>query len=427
MPASSTAIQSDENASVADLRKVQDAQKTVVSPWRWVVAGVLLLAIVTGFFDRISVAVLFTDKSFNATLGTAFKPAVLGLLMSAFLLVYALSAIFLSFIGDLLGPRRSLGAAAVFWGVIMMLMGACSSYGVMLFYRIVLGLSEGPQFSFVSKTVQRWFPAHERSRATAIWMVGSPLGSAIGFPLTIWLVTNFGWRASFYVFGLINIFLIAPLIFGALRDRAPEGRDAPDAGTSMIQFADVRALLVDSKVWMISIYCMGLMTYIWGLNSWLPTYLERSRHINLHQMGIYSSLPFILMFFGELVSGVVSDRTGKRALISVLGLFFAGVLLFVATQVHQPQLAAIIIALSAASSGFGIPSEISLAMRILPPSATSTGIGIINGIGNLVGAFAPAVIGWIAGATGSLQSGLLVVVVMSMIGSLALIPMVRSH
>ncbi len=258
-------------------------------------------------------------------------------------------------------------------------------------------------------------------------MVGSPLGSAIGFPLTIWLVTNFGWRASFYVFGLINIFLIAPPIFVALRDRAPEGRNASDAGTSRIQFADVRALLVDPKVWMISIYCMGLMTYIWGLNSWLPTYLERSRHINLHQMGIYSSLPFILMFFGELVSGVVSDRTGKRALISVLGLFFAGVLLFVATQVHQPQLAAIIIALSAASSGFGIPSEISLAMRILPPSATSTGIGIINGIGNLVGAFAPAVIGWIAGATGSLQSGLLVVVVMSMIGSLALIPMVRSH
>ncbi len=184
MPASSTAIQSDENASVADLRKVQDAQKTVVSPWRWVVAGVLLLAIVTGFFDRISVAVLFTDKSFNATLGTAFKPAVLGLLMSAFLLAYALSAIFLSFIGDLLGPRRSLGAAAVFWGVIMMLMGACSSYGVMLFYRIVLGLSEGPQFSFVSKTVQRWVDSTGRRNIVFMTFAKEPVECFSGrFPI----------------------------------------------------------------------------------------------------------------------------------------------------------------------------------------------------------------------------------------------------
>jgi sugar phosphate permease len=407
------------------LASARAAIRPGVSPWRWVVAGVLLLTIVTGFFDRISVAVLFTNPGFNAALGTGLHPAALGLLMTGFLLAYAVSALLLSVVGDLFGPRRALGTAALLWGGAMMVMGSCHSYAVMLLSRVALGVTEGPQFSFVAKAVQQWFPAGERSRATAIWMVGSPLGSAIGFPLTISLVAHYGWRASFFVFGAVNILLVAPLVFAVLRGAPATPAEAAPA--ARVRAADIRALLGDRHVWMLSVYCMGLMTYIWGLNSWLPTYLARARHFNLREMGFYSSLPFVLMFAGEIASGVLADRTGRRALISTAGLFLAGALLFVGTQMGSPAAAAVVIALSAACWGLATPSELSLAMRVLPPGATSAGIGLINGIGNLVGAAAPAAIGVVVAATGSFGSGLLVVVGMSMVCSLALLPMIRSH
>jgi len=97
---------------------------------RWLVAGVLLLVVIAGFFDRISIAVLFTNKDFNDALGTGSNPALLGLLMTSFLFAYGASGVLLSF----LGPRRSLAIGAGVWAVFMALIGSTGSYGLMLFY-----------------------------------------------------------------------------------------------------------------------------------------------------------------------------------------------------------------------------------------------------------------------------------------------------
>jgi sugar phosphate permease len=400
------------------------------SPTRWIVGAVMLVTVIAGFFDRISIAVLFTDPGFNAAMGTGFRPAVLGLLMTSFLLAYAFSAILLSFVGDLLGPRRALGFAAGLWGVLMVLMGSCGSYAAMVVYRALLGVSEGPQFSLIAKTVRRWFPGHERARANAMWMVGSPIGSAIGFPLTIWLVASFGWRASFYVLGMLSLVFVMPLVLAVVRDQPPDAAEAPSevvADRAPLRWADVRLVLGDTRVWMLSAYGTGLLTYLWGLNGWLPTYLLRERHFDLHHMGFYSSLPFILMLITELTSAYLSDLLQKRALFSVVGLLGAGLLLLAGTRVDDPRAAAILIALSAGSLGFGIPTQYALALKVLPAAATATGIGVINGIGNLVGACAPALIGAIVAWSGTYQTGLLVIVVACILGALALSPMARRY
>src|ERR1700760_2212916 len=78
---------------------------------RWLIALVLLAALISAFFDRISIAVLFTNEAFYSAMGTGFDPAKLGLLMTAFLIPYALSSLLLSFTGDLFGPRRALCVA----------------------------------------------------------------------------------------------------------------------------------------------------------------------------------------------------------------------------------------------------------------------------------------------------------------------------
>jgi sugar phosphate permease len=193
------------------------------------------------------------------------------------------------------------------------------------------------------------------------------------------------------------------------------------------QKVDLGLFLKNYRFWLVTVYGCGLLTYLWGLNSWLPTYLERSRHFNLHDMGIYSSLPFILMFIGEIASGLISDRLGKRALLCAIGLFGAGCLLYLGTIIDDPHLAAVVIALSAGCWGIGLPAQYALAMDIIPAPVIATGIGVLNGISNLLGACAPALIGWIVGRTGSFQTGLLVIVFASVLGSLVILPLARRH
>ena len=128
---------------------------------RWLVALVLLAALLSAFFDRVCIAVLFTNAAFYSAMGTGFDPAKLGLLMTAFLIPYALSAFLLSFTGDVFGPRRGLCVAAVLWGGLMLLMGHVNSYQAMISCRMALGIAEGPQFSWTLKVIGRWFPPAE--------------------------------------------------------------------------------------------------------------------------------------------------------------------------------------------------------------------------------------------------------------------------
>jgi hypothetical protein len=52
--------------------------------FRWIVAIVLFVAVVAAFFDRISIAVLFTNTDFQNAIGIGFNMPLLGLLMTAF-------------------------------------------------------------------------------------------------------------------------------------------------------------------------------------------------------------------------------------------------------------------------------------------------------------------------------------------------------
>jgi sugar phosphate permease len=400
-----------------------------VSAHRWLVALVLLCVVISGFFDRISIAVLFTNKDFNDAMGTAFNPPLLGLLMTSFLFAYGASGVLLSFLGDIYGPRRTLAVGAGVWGIFMTLIGSTSSYGMMLFYRVLLGIAEGPQFSLVNKVVKRWFPRSEQGRANSVWMIGSPLGSAIGFPLTIALVAAFGWRASFYALAGLNLLIIVPLIIAFVRDWPPQGEAEArnEEATGRNLKGDVGLFLKDWRFWMVLLFNSACLIYLWGLNAWLPTYLQTVRHFDLKALGFFASLPFILMFFGEIAGGYVSDRIGRRAIVCFIGLFGAGVLIYVVSLVSDPYAAAIVMALSAGFWGAALPPLFALAAQIIPPSVTASGVGVYNGVGNLIGASSPLLMGWIIGALGNFNAGLMVLVLAGVVGACAMLPLVRRY
>jgi sugar phosphate permease len=395
---------------------------------RWLVGLVLGCSVLTGYFDRISVAVLFSNADFYNGIGVGFDLPKLGFLMTAFLISYGVSSLFLGSLGDLLGPRLTLGLSAAIWGILMIIMGTTSSYTVMIVCRILLGLAEGPQFALLAKTVKRWFPQNEHARANAIWLMGGPLGSAIGFPLTLWLVHNFGWRSSFYVLGFISFFIVMPLVFLVVRDWPNEARKVEENSSAASLGVAFSTLARDYRFWLVVLINLGNLIYLWGLTSWLPTYLDKARHLRLADLGIFASLPFILTFFSEFICGYVSDLLGKRAIIALCALIGAGLLVFLGSHAENPYTAATLIALSSASWGFSIPVTYSMAIAFIPARLTSTGIGVLNGIGNIVSSFIPPIMGWIVVSSGgNYSTGLLAIVLLPILLACAAIPLVKRY
>ena len=64
----------------------------------------LLACVLLAFFDKISIAALFSDGHFQQAMGIDFDTTRLGILMSVFLLSYGFSSVFLSGLGTKL-PR----------------------------------------------------------------------------------------------------------------------------------------------------------------------------------------------------------------------------------------------------------------------------------------------------------------------------------
>lgn len=406
------------------------APPVVASRGRWLISLVLLAVVISGFFDRINVAVMFTNTDFQSAMGMGFEPARLGLLMSAFLFAYGLSSIALSFCGDTLGPRRSLLASIGVWGVLMGFMGTASSYASMIGARIVLGAAEGPQFSLFNKITARWFPVRERARATAMWLVGSPLGSAIGFPLTVFLVGSYGWRSSFFVCAAINLVVVLPLVYFMVQDRPPNAKaDAPVMQPTSRRSipAELRVLMANRGFWLMLVFNSGLLIYLWGLNTWLPSYLQRVRHFDPRELGWISSLPFVAVLIGQFSSATISDRTGRRALTCCVGLTGAAVFMLATVMVSNAYLAVAMLALSGGFWGASVPSAFAVAQTMIPGNILSTGIGVFNGVGNLAGACAPFAMGLAIAEFGTIEAGLYVIVAAALIGALAMIPLLRKY
>ena len=89
--------------------------------------------------------------------------------------------------------------------------------------------------------------------------------------------------------------------------------------------------------------------------------------------------------------------------------------------------AAIVMALSPGFWGSALPPLFAMAAQIIPPQATASGVGVYNGVGNLIGACSPLLMGWIIGAAGNFNAGLMVLMLAGVVGSCAMLPLIRRY
>jgi predicted MFS family arabinose efflux permease len=197
------------------------------------------------------------------------------------------------------------------WCVLMVAMGT-HNYTLMVVLRILLGIAEGPLFPLAFAIVRHTFPQHLQARATMLWLLGTPVGAAIGFPLSIWLLNTFGWQSTFFVMAMLTV---PVLILCASVCAVSAWRRKP--GTTQASQDERRAarreLFVSPHFWMICIFNIAFLTYLWGINGWLPGYLIKGKGIHLEHAGWLSSMPFIAMLLGEMIGAWLSDRVDKRA------------------------------------------------------------------------------------------------------------------
>jgi MFS family permease len=384
---------------------------------RWGIALLLGFGVLVNYFDRVNLSVS-QDALHNAF---GISTVMFGYLLSAYSWSYAAFQLPAGLILDRFGVKLVGRIGTFLWSVASFAAAVSTGLAGFLGARLLLGVGEAPTFPANAKAVGYWFPAQERSLATAIFDSAAKLASAIGVPVIGLLMLRFGWRWSFAATGFISLlYFVLFYVFYRNPSEDPalsseecafirEGGAQPEDHDRAEKGAPLGYLLRQRKVWGL---VLGFASYnytFYLLLTWLPSYLSSTHHIDLLHSSLYTSVPWLFATLTDILMGgwlvdklVQSGRdpsfVRKAILIggTTLGLGMLGAAYAQSTIVALMWISVAIGGLSAASPvGWSIPS------LIAPRESVGTLGGILN-FGNQLSAIAaPIVTGYVAQTTHS--------------------------
>lgn len=222
---------------------------------------------------------------------------------------------------DRRGPRLVLGVCATAWSLLTVLVAIVPGFMdqrslawliSLLILRFLLGLSMAGTYPVSARMVSKWFNAGEQTRATASVLVGAPVGVAIALPLVATVMSGYGWRATFYVTGLLPIPM---LLWWWLR---AANRSGPGLGSVAHSrpSANIRKLsssfLNDRNMLFLCVAYLFNETVLSMLLNWPFQYIDEVWGKGTVSTGWIASVPFAVAVIAMLATGDVIDRLRSR-------------------------------------------------------------------------------------------------------------------
>ena len=388
---------------------------------RWVVGSAMLLSWIT-FLDRAAIGQ--AAPVIRRDLG--LTPVQMGYVFSAFGLAYALFELPSGWYCDRKGPRRVLTRIVLWWSAFTIATGWAWSFSSLWVTRFLFGAGEAGCYPSLARVFRTWLPMEERPFAEGLKAASARLGAAVAPSLVVAAMAFMSWRAVFTMFGFAG-FLWAAFFYRWYRDEPSQHRDVNEQERLLIPPADIgherapwRSILLSPSLWMLSAqwFCHFYAFYFYI--TWLPTYLQEVRGVNITRSALLSGLPVLAAALGSLAGGSMLSRligrTGDvgraRKLMAYISYGGAGLLMIAAIQMAAAEMAVYFMSLSSFAAEISGPVTWTTSMDLGGPHVGAVS-GAMNALGQMGGAVAPAIVGYLAasgrgGWTWALYSAVLV-------------------
>ena len=350
----------------------------------------LLLAInLFNYIDRQVLAAVEPEirESFFAT-GDLNAMAKTGLLGTAFLVTYMLSAPVLGFLADRFSRWVIVGAAVILWSLASGGSGLAATFGILFATRICVGIGEGGYGPAAPTILADLYPIEIRGRVMAIFCAAIPVGSALGYVIGGLIGTHLGWRWAFYMVTPPGL-LLGLLCFWQ--------RDPRVASHHLVQKSPRRGLndyldLFRTRSYLINCIAQTLMTFAaGGLGYWVSAYLSYRNQSPAAGRTIFGLITVVAGLSSTIVGGVVADKlrprfAGSYFWVSGVGMLISFPFLVVSLYIPFPAAwVAMFIAIFFLFLNTG-PSNTALANVSLPAvraTAFAVNILIIHALGDV--------------------------------------------
>jgi MFS family permease len=270
--------------------------------------GIFTLLNLLNYIDRFILAAVLPRIQSELSLTNSQA----GLLATAFLVTYFLTAPVFGALGDRFSRTRLMAVGVAAWSAATAATGMMRNFIPLLLARSCVGVGEAAYASISAALLSDYFPAKQRGRAFSIFYVAIPVGAAAGYLLGGLIDSVWGWRAAFYVVGLPGIAaavlaLSAPDPPRGASEETPVSSAAPPVGASLAGLCSNLRYVGTVLGYVAYTFALG------GLQLWMPKFLNEVRGLALARADfMVGALTVVAGLGGTFAGGYIGDLLSGR-------------------------------------------------------------------------------------------------------------------
>jgi MFS family permease len=379
-------------------KQTADMGKPDLSPYRWVIEILLVLALFSRVFAWLAPAPILGPiiRSLNLTLSQA------GLLISVIALCIGIFSMLGAVVMERLGARGAMLTGVWVLAVGEIVSGYCTTFPVLLACRVVEGVGCGMTIGPPGAFLMQWFGEHEwpyinmanavcaSMAITAVFSTTAPIFVALG---SSWMLV-----LRYYGLGCASVALLwtilgrersSPLVEIA----ATTGAQPSSVISEVIRMRDVilLAIAMFGQLWSFQLY-----------TAFLPQYFHAYRGLGLTEASALTAVLPTAGMFASLLGGLGTGFTGLRkpflwpvAICTLIGC--AGAVLV--PDLIIVRLALVLIGIGVGASGAAIPTLV-MELPGMTPEKMGTALAFVWSVAYSGAFVSPFLGGAIAGAIG---------------------------
>ncbi|HMD39884.1 MAG TPA: MFS transporter [Candidatus Acidoferrum sp.] len=270
----------------------------------WFSVVVLFAINILNFYDRGAPAALVEPMRREFHL----NDTQIGLLGSAFIWIYALVGVPLGRVADSASRKKLLAWGVVIWAALTASAGLATTYAMLFLSRIGVGVGEAACAPTATSWLGDLFPPSKRSRVLAFFMMGVPIGTALGNFFSGPIAQAYGWRAAM-IFAALPALLLVPAL---LMLHEPQ-RGASELHPQPLARASMWRVLRIPTIWWIIASGVFLNFNQYAFAIFLPAFLTRVHGLSVARSGVASGAIFLAGgVSGGLIAGFLGDSVVHR-------------------------------------------------------------------------------------------------------------------
>ena len=383
----------------------------------WRLIPFLCFCYLAAYLDRINVGFGKLQMAKDLQLGEAAFGLGAGLFFGGYILFEVPSNVVLQKVGAKIWIARIM----ITWGLLSALTMFVTSAWQFYTLRFLLGAAEAGFLPGVLFYLTTWFPTYRRGRIISLFMIGLPLSSIVGAPLSGWIMGNFAgvgglanWQWLFLLEGVPSV-ILGFLTFVVLPDTHekaswldPQEKQlitqtltADAAGTEDHKHS-FRDGFFNLKVWMLGGIDFSILLSTYAMGFWMPTFIRNAGVTDTFHIGLLTAIPSLAALAGMLLLGASSDHFRERRWHIIVPFLIGGAAMAGSTYVAGNVAATV--ACFAIASGMiigTVPVFFSLPATFLTGAAAATGFALACSLANIAGLISNWVIGLALEITGS--------------------------